>query len=79
MVVWLKPCKSRSLPGAFTETLQLTELGGFFFFGAVIGSAAEPTWIRGWPLLDLRGLRAAALSPVESRLRPAVRRPTSVR
>ena len=31
MVVWLKPCKSRSLPGAYTETLQLLELGGFFF------------------------------------------------
>ena len=33
MVVWLKPCKSRSLPGAYTETLQLSELEGFFFWG----------------------------------------------
>ena len=41
MVVWLKPCKSRSLPGAFTETLQPSGLGGFFFSGHEIRLAAE--------------------------------------
>ena len=35
IAVWSHPipCKSRSLPGAYTETLQLCELGGFFFWG----------------------------------------------
>lgn len=77
MVVWLKPCKSRSLPGAFTETLQPNGLGGFFFSGWRNWSPAKPAWTRPWPM-PLPG-RCVGCPAARSRRGPAApsRRPAA--